>query len=397
MADDPILPKPSELVAPGIDALVALRPAALAHINDGAGHYAQVFGTLKAQANVALAYLADEVKQARIPFATGRGLTDLIRSEFNLTDAFGPEAAVGEVQLTRVNTSLAGAIPKGTRFVRRANPRALPVPLQGAEYVSTETTTFNTGRENGPVKVVATRPGPHANTLVLSDNLNGAPNDIEIEQPTALFDTFTTNYGEAAGGTNGVSEDTVRRIALAQAKGQYGPTRLGILVGAFRAGAHRCIVTDDPTNATTYVLVADESWAVSTRFVDTIGQRLRDEFSGFGAGKIQMIGALNKFIRVSCTVQLRSASYLNYTGDITAAITAASREYFDERPDWNTFKLSSLRGVISRSDRRILTCTSVSIVDSGGVAVPQPIYATTNSTHLYLVDDHVDATYSAPV
>ncbi len=396
MSDDPILPKPSELIAPGIDALVALRPAALPHINDGTGHYAQVFGMLKAQANVALAHLADEVKQARLPFASGSGLTDLVRSEYGVPIDFGPTTAIGEVQLTRVNTSRSGAIPKGTRFVRRANPRAIPVPLEVAEYVSIEPSIFPAGRENGPVKVVATRPGTHANTVVLADNLNGAPNDIAIEYPQGLFDTFTTNYGEAAGGSLGISEDDLRRLASANAMGQYGPTRLGILAGAFLAGARRCIVTDDPSNATTYVLVADESWGVSTSWVEMIDRRLRSEFCGFGAGKLQMIGALNKFVRVSVSVNLRSSNYLNFASDLTDAITQAVRKYFDDRPDWNQFSLGALRHAITGSHRWIQQCTSVTVTDSGGTPIPSRAATPTDSTHFYLVENAVSASFAGP-
>lgn len=397
MADAPIIPKHSEIVAPGIDALVALKPAALAHINDGTGQWAQVLGMLKAQGSLALNYLADEIQQARLAFASGSGLTDLLRSEYNVPLDLGPTFAVGEVQTGRITAATNGVIPKGTRYIRRANPRAVPLPLQAAEYESTETVVFIVGDYEKSVKIRALRPGPHANT-VTENVVDGAPNNIVLENPSSLFDTFATVYGLAAGGSIGVTDDDLRKIGKYYATGQYGPTKLGIAAGALLAGARQIKVVDDPSTGTTFVHVSDESWAASEGFQNSVIQKVKDQYAGFGAGQIVALGTTNEFVKVECSIQLRTNASLGFTDDITTAINVALRSYFDDRPDWDNFQLSAIRGVIARADRRILTCTSAVVKNRfGSVLTPQLYRSFYNSIHYYFADNALVPTYVAPV
>ena len=67
MADPAQTPTPDELLRPGIDKLVSLRPRALRWINGGAGRYANIFAGWRAQAALMCRRTADFALNGRLP------------------------------------------------------------------------------------------------------------------------------------------------------------------------------------------------------------------------------------------------------------------------------------------------------------------------------------------
>jgi hypothetical protein len=159
-----------------------------------------------------------------------------------------------------------------------------------------------------------------------------------------------------------------------------------------------------PTRALTAVLAADVSWGSSAAWVAQIQQRILDDFAGFGC-RVSTAFTANVFIRVECTITLRQASFLVDPTEITSALGRTLRSYFDDRPDWWTWKLSALRGICARAHRRILTCSSVVVRDAITNAVlgeptfqPKLGYFDSGNRpyHYYLSDNAVQPTYRVP-
>lgn len=176
----PILPTTAQIVGPGIDAMVAARPSVLAPMN-AKGRYYAVPTIIGAQTDVALARVADEVKSARLRFATGTALAQLCASEFNTTLPPEPQAALATVQLARwTGTFPHGVIRKGQIFSKPANPNATPLPVAAATYQAIETTYVPAGQTFATVVCQAVAAGTAGNVPVFT---------------TPLFGTFTGGVG----------------------------------------------------------------------------------------------------------------------------------------------------------------------------------------------------------
>lgn len=386
MADLP-LPSAANCLTPLIESLVQDKPARLAHINYGVGNWSNVLAGWKAQATLNLRRVADEMMQARLPLASGKGLRELAASKFfaNIVDV--PTRAIGQFVLVRNDSAgTGGTIPAGTRFRRSADPRAQPVPIQAADFVSLADINAPFGTSAGatfqvPVQCVQT--GTAGNVVVEYLNAAGqfdtAGTDIQLVD--SLFGRFSIQSATCAGGGTSFSDDEVRRIAGAQPKGRRGPTDGAVYAGAYLAtGVRHVAVFEDLVNANTVIYVADESWASDTAYWQpAVIQTLLDGWAGFGCSLNPNGAGLvdNIFLNVAATVQLRSADALRSTAAVQAAVEAKLRSYFNDRPDWYTFRRAAIRGVIARADPRILTCTSVTITDRvSGVAYSDPALIT---------------------
>ena len=119
--EDAQIPTPDEIIGKGIDALVALRPRALAHINAGKGGYANIFTAWRAQAALALRRLSDHALQNRVGFSTGDSLRFLAASEYDAPAVLDPTVATGQATLSRAGGRDGGVIRKGARFARPAD------------------------------------------------------------------------------------------------------------------------------------------------------------------------------------------------------------------------------------------------------------------------------------
>lgn len=416
MADIP-LPSAANCLTPLIDVLVdnpasTLKgygdPARLEHINYGVGNWSNVLAGWKAQANLNLRRVADEMMQARLPLASGQGLRALAASKFfaNIVDV--PTHAVGKVVISRSDlTGAGGSIPVGTRFRRDANPSATPVPIQAADFVTLAAANVPFGSVAGtqftvPIQCVQTGT---AGNIIAEAGLIPPVFGTDLKMVDQLsFGSFTVVSATCAGGGTSFSDAEVRAIAGAQPQGRRGPTDGAIYAGSYLAtGVRHVAVFEDWTNANTVIFVADESWASdSSYWQPAVIQTLQNSWVGFGCSLNPTGAGLvdNLFLNVSATVQLRNHSLLQQTAGVQAKIQAKLNDYFTLRPDWYTFRAAALRGVIARADPRVLTCTAVSVTDRFGNSISDPNAITPGTvpaslTHYALLS--FNPTFVAPV
>jgi hypothetical protein len=354
------IPTAAEIVGPGIDALVALRPQALKHIDDGTGNYAKVIRGLEAQAKLMLRRLSAEAVAANLDLATDQELVEVADSEFSTRFTFEASRAEGEVYLFRPVSGSQGAIRKGHKFRRPASTgqpfsrtevaleASQDVPVLGADTVVR-------------VPVSASRLGAAGNIQLEPD---GIANTIRTVTP--FFDAaFTVTSGACAGGADaGLDRAGLVAAAKAYAIGQYGPVNGAIVAGAYRVPGVRHVASmDDLSRGRTVLFCTDSSWARSDAFASRVRSVIADDWQGFGlsvvSGRVR-----NTWVSVRPTVQLRTADDLADPDSINASIRRALDAYFDLRPDWWTWTRSAIRGVIARSDRRIKACTDVVVIDA---------------------------------
>jgi hypothetical protein len=326
--------------------------------------------------------VADEMLQSRLPLATGQGLRALAASKFFADVVDVPTKAIGQVALRSTTTNnTIGTIPAGTRFRRQPNPRAQPVPILGADFLSlVDVRVVSDGTTNWLIPIQCVSTGPAGNILIEHAQPNTPSSQLvignDLQVVDNLFDAFSVVSATAAGGGTTFSDVEVRRIAGAQPQGRRGPTLGAIYAGSYLAtGVRHVAAFEDTDAANTLLFVADESWCSDVNYWQpAVIQTLQDSWAGFGcslqpnnAGFVD-----NYFLNVAATVQLRSQQLLQSSNDVKAAIIAKLNAYFNDRNDWYTFRASAIRAVIARADPRVFTCTSVTITDRWGNSVPDP-------------------------
>lgn len=405
---------PDQIIGPALDRMYALRPKSFQHLNLRTGNYWYPFASQRACAALALARVSVLLSSNRLS-ATGQDLLDYVESEYTplLAQDKAGTFAQGEVVLTRPPlddagnpaTLVAGDVPKGSRFLRPAN-LTTQIPFSNAEYETTADYHFNAGQlVSLPIPIQATTSGAAANHPVRLDTV-----DPKITvSGRGLFDTsLVVTAFSAAGGSapfNPGALDTadfdkfLRQYALAYSNGQYGPTKDAALLGAIAGTGGRHVITfDDVARGVLKVQVADSSWGASTRWASSVRQAIYDAKQvGFGC-VVEVIGTRNRVVSVEASVTLRDWGYTSNTGDIDDAVRAAVQSYWDDRPDWNVWKLRALRNAITRAHAKILKCSTVTVRDITGAVVPEiatPDY-TTEQFHLYLPAKAVTTTYVGP-
>lgn len=417
MPDRPQVPRVAQLVGPAIDAIVAARPGARPFLNLGAGRWADLVAGWEAQAALIVRQIADEVTSARLRLAKGDALTQVAASEFFTLRTTGPTRAVGRVLLGRSGAMPGGLIPEGFRFARPSVTTYVP-PVLGAAYTATRDVSWPQGQAQVSVPITASLAGSAANAPYYDgDNTAGGAGLVTLGDTP--FDATTTVVGwEAAGGSDGEGDEDLRRQALAYATGRFGPTLGAIVAGALSGlGVHRAAVLDIAETSTgqpvayTGVAVADASWASGFDGLPSgqtlgvweglVGQVIADAFQGVG-GQVIVTGVDNARIRVDAAFTLRSGDDLKDTAAIDAAVLAAARSYFDDRPDWYTWTAKGLRAWLSRAHAKILACTAVEVralATNTPLTEPaaRPIATATGirATHYALVQNGVTPTYDA--
>lgn len=398
-----------EIMSAAVDELVRLRPAALSFFNHSAnGRWSHVLKAWRAMLVVCLRRQADEVSSSRLRLATGRALRELLASEFDTIVDESPVAGIGEVTLVRVIGGDSWVVPKGTKFIRAGNPNAYPLPLQAAEYETTDMGIYPSGVLNKTIPIRALSTGPAPNVI---QETGVTTNQLTLATPLPLTNLgavvsngWSVTRGTCAGGRSALTEDDLIRIGEVQPLGEIGPTRDAIIAGLLRdTGVRHYAAIDVPSVAGLRLFLADESWGTSGQFSTNAIQTLKgstdsDAWLGFG-GYVDFGLVENKFIRIEATVQLRDYRYLADTSEVSANIRATLSTFFNDRPDWYTWKLSTLRGRIARADRRILTCTSVVVKDRNDniLSEPGPIDPNLALIHYYLLADGFIPTYAGPV
>jgi hypothetical protein len=423
-----------DLLAPAVDALLGdLTGDARRQREYFANHgrYGDILRGWRGQAEVWRARLTREVIARRRLLATGQPLADLAKSEYFAELPDDPQTATGEATLVRTitNTSAlatgnfpSGVIAQGSTL-KRIGDASAAVPTQSAEYLTAASAVCGPDDDgpplaNGPnwlhtqsvtIAVDATRAGPQAN---IPNYLDGASPLVATIGSTLFDPTFTIGALAAAGGTLGVVDAQIAALALAMSTGSYGPTSGAAVAGVLTSpGARRAVYVQDSVNAVGRLFVADESWASSTRYLTALQQSLRVRpWVGWGC-RVTVNPVANLGIVVAPSILLRSRDYVSAQIEITQNVKLALVQYFDERPDWYTWTLNALGGIVAGADARILACTAVAVrqvggqpiaaVDEFGVvtgAQPDPSVqpSTAQVTHYSLVGQAVDAAYSVP-
>src|SRR5207253_2942781 len=132
-----------------------------------------------------------------------------------------------------------------------------------------------------------------------------------------------------------------------------GPGRNGANNAAALAGARtdprvrRVAVQLDYSTAILWFYVADQSWATSRLYRDTVRQSLFDgKWIGFGS-RVSLGAVHNVAVTVSATVYLRSKVHEAEKSAIAAAIQEKVGGYFDDRADFYSWRTDALGGVIA--------------------------------------------------
>lgn len=406
------IPRSSEIIGAGLDSLSGFGPGtprlpAFAYANNGVGRWGDIFAGMDAQCALLLSRLADECVSARLRLAKGPSLVDLARSEFETDPDLGSTTGIGTMTLVRASGP-AGSIPKGTRMKRAAKQSAVP-PIPAAVYTSAQDVPVGFNATSVTVPITAVEPGTAPNQA-----------DIYTSPVVSLIDTlFDTSFAistfECSGGAAAKGDAELVNEAYAFVTGQFAPTIGAILAGALRGTGVRHAAVIDVTSALqggfivpaayTGVLVADGAWASGPTWLSRVSQQIVDPATGFlGVGpRIIVTSPSNTLVRVTATVMLADAGYAAYTADITKAIGSSLTSYFNDRPDWYTFRLSGIRNAISKADARIRTCSTAAVRALPGdfalsepPATPQALTNGLIANHYYLVPNGVTVTYLTP-
>lgn len=386
---DPQIPSPDDILARALAVLKELRPQAYKFYNNETGFWSNVIAGLKAQPKLELARLAAAAKAGRLSLSSGTDLRELVASEYELLQALDPTKAIGEITIARTGEFFpSGSIPRGTKF-RRAAVTVAPV-LGDATFESTVDVFVPSGVTSVTIPLVATREGTFANTPQSGATIRGELQDT-------LFDPAWAPYlFSSAGGSDGATDDDIRRYAKAYFQGQWAPTDAALYAGCFNAGA-RHVGLFDLGLGTTELWVADDSWASGTTWAANTLQSLYDNgWAGFGTS-VNTNVVTNKLINITANVVVTDPNVLFDTTELEQQMRVALRAYFDDRPDWWMWKSAALRGILSQVDRKkVIGCLSVVVEDSDGVVMTEPLETDATPYHYMMADNPLIVTYTLP-
>lgn len=402
MPANKLIPFVDTCVGAGITKLAELRPNSLKHTNLGKGVYSHLFEGWRAQGNLVAARFGDEVVSTRL-FASGDGLKQLCSSEFDTFLSSDPTNGIGEITLTRSTGSYpAGVIRKGHPFAKEADDKQ-PLQVDSARYEVARDILVAKNQTSVTVPIVSVKTGNTSNIITYTNGGNAISYALLVTG-TPLFDTaFTVSSSRVAGGSLTPAQDQIlRKAAKAYASGRFGPTIGAISFGAYLySGVSNLAVVDNPVNARTVVFPTDESWAYSSELNSAVGQNIKDNWAGFGCA-IQMGTTTNRFIHIDAEVVLTDSKYLIDPSPIYNDIVDALRFYFNERPDWWTWKEATIKATIAGASRKIFACNSVDVtdaLDSSSISEPGPLSLSTSNpiiTHYYIADNAININFLGP-
>ena len=386
------LPRISDLMVAPTQALLDAKPSAIKAAYTG--RYADVLRGWEAQATRFRRYLAEECKAAKLRFAEDGELFELITSEFWAQIDPSPKKAIGEVILSRSGDKPAGSIRRGHRFARKASVSGFPL-LPAAEFVVSAPVYVAQDVSSIEIPIEATVAGEAGN---FPRYIPFDP-EVALSSVDTLFDSaFVVDQMTTAGGASSVDNDWARAIAKSTFSGQFGPLDSALRAGAYSSMRPRRIASIlDSVNARAKLFVADSSWASSTQMCNVIKQTIRDSWLGFG-GAVSVLPIYNQAINIKATVTLKGAKYIDETSAIVENITKALKQYFDDRPDFYTFDNYTLRGLLSTADSRVLTCSSVIVLDAFDNVLTSGTLTenATHAIHYMLANDAVSVTFTLP-
>jgi hypothetical protein len=393
---EPQVPRTSDLMAPAFDALVEglndrERAERLWHANHG--RLGDIMRGFAGQTAVARAYLTRQIIATRlISENAGQALSELAASEYFSEISLDPQYAVGEMYLFRrkVNDSplttgnfLPGVVSAGTKLSRPASVGDFP--LSNADFLVTEDCVCSADDTRPPIdqgdgtydhgqvvllQLRATTPGPNANT---------GRNNVIGDTPRGLFDAgqpaaerFQAGAIYSAGGLTEVPDAQLLDLAKAMGTG-YFAARTASAIGGVRLDSRvrRVAQVLDYSTAVLRLFCADESWATSLRYRNSVKQGLSErKWVGFGA-RIDVGEVYNVAVTVRATVYPRTSLLATEKAALTESVRTALTSYFDNRRDFYTWRLTAIGGTIATADPKILTAADPMVIHDG-VAVAEP-------------------------
>lgn len=385
MSKRPIIPSSASVMVPAIATLVSRRPKAFDALNVGQGRYSHIIAGLRAQAELAIARLADGVVGNTPQVAKGAQLRAYIASEYELPENTGPTKSVGTCTFDRTTSTVAkpaGVIRKGKKLRRDPITDGV-VPLVQADYEVASDTPVALNQNVVDVPIIAVREGSAANTPFVM-GVTYPPLALADE----IFDKkLVPTVYDAGGGSDGFNDSDILRYGQVFDIGQFGPTDEALILAALRAGGVRHILIDGDV-----VYIADSSWGGSERWSLAVKQSMvADESIGY-ATRFNVDLVPSSPVTVNLTVRLRDAAYLSDTTTTTNKITATVRSYLDDRDDFNVVSASAIRSVVSRADKLVLRCTDASLFNLDGSP-----FTLTGVGHAYLAHNAVNISYLPPV
>jgi hypothetical protein len=414
----PQIPNPNDALSAAVAYLTANKPETVPHL--GSGNWANVLQGWRAEMAMTIQRIAQEVKASRLPFATGQDLISLAGSEYDTFVSPDPLTASGYLLVERpvISNMPAGIFRAGFRIRRLATQYPTSTPtLPSATYTVVRDTPVLTGQNIITLLIQADNTGSYANHPNGATGANVQFGDTPFD-PNLFIPSGGLGALSMAGGSDGISDPLIRAACKAYFTGRYGPTIGGVTAGALRAvGVAKLFVADDPVLAVTYVVPVDSSWSASLALDQAVAGILNDSpttpgFAGFGCRVLVgasdpslQVGFRNVFVSVAITVTLRSANLLASTGPTENNIKAAVLKYFNDRQDWNVFRLQAIESVVAQSDRSIASCTNASVTKvSDGTTVLEPLGGfqapTANNfqaiSHFYLDGSNISITWLQP-
>ena len=318
----------------------------------------------------AMRCVALELRAARLGIAEGQELYELVASEFGAAVSPDPSYAVGHVTLSRPKSAAgsslpAGLIREGTRFRKRPDAAASP-PIKGAVYESTAPVFVPT--YSGTVDQVIEVP-IRAASAGTDGNVQSWETGAFVLADTLFDRNLRVDSGEAAGGSVQYSTAKLRTLAFALSTGQYGPVSAALVAGALSTpGVSRC-VSRGGTRET--IWIADDSWCSSREFMDNAKKTVQENWLGFGC-RYEGAAICNVRASIEAGITLRDRRHIASSMDIAEAVRREVKSFFDDRPDFHIWRESTIRAVITRADRRILSCGSVIVKDVDGKPISEP-------------------------
>lgn len=408
VADSDLLPAP---VTATMGDLVSTLNYYKTHVN---AHFARAFNIFGAVLGVTYPHLASDVDNRILvddAFADDGALAFSAQGEASQASALLLANAIKSSLLAHMGLrALAGTIRTGTRFRVEADATRVP-PIPGGEFEVTQHAYARTGSESVTATVRAVTPGPDGN---LPTFLAEVPSDnpfratvIGVKEPTiklqgSLYDAKETlrwspSTIRSAGGTLRQADPPLREAARRYWQGSYGPTDAALIAGALRfPGLARVMLLKNTDTGTSHAYAVDESWSQSAPWLDALTQHLKNNWLGFGC-RMATGTVHNRVVRIELTVVLRQRSDLADTTAIHEALRLKLHEYFDERPDWWTFRLAGLRGVLSRAHAKVLRCAEATVLDVDGVPLEEPAAPAAGDAlvHWWFADG-LDVVFDAP-
>jgi len=296
-------------------------------------------------------------------------------------------------------TAKAGTIKIGSIWQVQSDSTQSP-PIVGAQYNSLYDTVITVGQEQVTVIIQSTISGEVGNLPQwITGGQNRTVNLISTLFDSSAIEKFSTNDLRAAGGLTTESDDILRISSKAKFKGKNSPVNDALIAGALEDGrmAHVAIL-EDLNKGIAYIYAADNSWSQSDKLLNEIHQSIKSNYEGAGC-KTLMASIKNKLIRLNATITLRDSKNLADMTDLISNLQVAFTNYFDNRSDFYVWNYNTLKSIGSTTDRKILACSEIYVLDEDGLILTEPTQPNAGDTitHYWLLNNAINLTFTSAV